>query len=884
MRWLARTSHRLRSIFRKDAVEQALNEEVRFHLERQIAENIATGMDPAEARHAALREFGGAEQYKEDCRDQRGVARIESLAADLRYALSALRKSSGFAVISILTLALGIGANTAIFSMVNALLLHPYKFRSLDTLVRVWEDRGTETSFDARYLAPGDAEDMRAGTDQFESMATYVDKSFNSTLDGSVQAVLGGRVSANFFDVLGVLPLQGRLFSATEQQPGLDQVVVISHGFWQRRISADPHTLGKTIQLNGRPYTIVGIMPSDFDYPVPVELWIPLALSPAERLDRANLSLEAIARLKPGVKLTQARDSLTGLTLKLQKIYPKTNSNRSANLLPLRRELYEFTLPLFLLLQAASGLVLLLACANLTNLVFARMIGRQRELALRTALGAGRARLAQLFICETIALSAIGGAVAIFVSFWSVNGLRTSIPVSWTKWVPGWDGIRVDSSVLGFTILLAVVVGILFGLVTVLHGSHIDLNKTLKETGAVSVSRTKGRLRSALVVAQVIFALVLLICAGSTIQGFARLANVYAGFQPASVMRFEIALPENAYDDNAKISQFYHRVLHDVSALPGADSTSLITNPPASNVDNDTTAFTIDNRAPLEADELPQADLQIASPMFFATLRIPLISGRIFTDSDAGDAPGVVVISRSTAARYWPNGDAIGHVVKLGPADSNSPSLAIVGTVGDVRQNWWNSVNRPVIYQPFLQAPERAMTLLLRSPHPAAQVSSVRDIVLRIDPQIALRGINTLEQEVAESIAIVRIMGILMSVFGFVALALSVLGVYGILSDNVAQRTREIGVRLALGATPRTLLKLVLGQALKLTTIGLAIALPISVAVGRAMASLIFGVVSLDFSIFVAVALLFLMIALAAAYLPARRATRIDPITALRYD
>ncbi len=324
------------------------------------------------------------------------------------------------------------------------------------------------------------------------------------------------------------------------------------------------------------------------------------------------------------------------------------------------------------------------------------MIGRQRELALRTALGAGRARLAQLFICETIALAAIGGAIAIFVSFWSVNALRTSIPVSWTKWVPGWDGIRVDSSVLGFTIFLAVVVGILFGLIcTVLHGSHVDLNKTLKETGAVSVSRTKGRLRRALVVTQVIFALVLLICAGSTIQGFARLANVYAGFQPARVMRFEIALPETIYNDHAKISQFYQRVLHDVDALPQADSTSLITNPPASNVDNDTTTFTIDNRGPLKADELPQADLQIASPMFFATLRIPLISGRLFADSDAADAPGVVVISRSTAARYWPNGDAIGHVVKLGLADSNSPSLAIVGIVGDVRQNWWNSVQSP---------------------------------------------------------------------------------------------------------------------------------------------------------------------------------------------
>jgi putative ABC transport system permease protein len=866
-------------------VEQELSQELLFHVERQTAENVAAGMTPREARHAALGEFGGLEQVKEECRDERGVNRLESLLADLRYGFRTLRKSAGFAVVSVLTLALGIGANTAIFSMVNALLLHPYDFRNLDSLVRVWEERGMDEGYDARYIAPADAEDLRDNNRVFEALATYNFQSLSFGTKGDMQPVLGCRVSANFFNVLGVRPAAGRLFSPSEEQPGLDQVAVVSHGFWQRRFGDDPQMLNKTISLNGRVYSIVGIMPKDFDYPVPVELWVPLALTPAEKLDRTQLSLNALARLKPGVSVAQARAALAGFSQRLQQEYPKTNAGRTATLLQLRKELYTFTLPLFLLLQAAAGFVLLLACANLANLVFARMIGRQREIALRIALGAGRGRLGQLFLAETLLFSLAAGLVAVAVSFASVRGLRTSIPADWTKWVPGWNGIQVDATVLLFTILAAAGVGIFLGLATMLHTSRVDLNRTLKETGAGTVTPAKRRVRSALVVAQVMLALVLLCCAGLTIQGFVRLANVYQGYEPAGVLRVEISLPEKTYTDNVKVAHFYQQLLRGTASLPGVQHVSLVSNSPASNVDNETTFFTIEGRVALKISEVSSADLQTASPDFFDALKIPLIAGRIFSEADDADAARVAVISRGMATRYWPGADAIGHRIKLGPPDSTEPWLTIVGVAGDVRQNWWNPLTRPVIYRSFAQSPRRSMTLLLRATsNPAKYVSAVREAVRQMDPGIALRGINTLDQEIADSIAIVRIMGILMGVFGLVALALSSIGVYGVLSESVAQRTHEIGIRLALGANPRDLMKLILGQALRLTVIGLAIALPISFAIGRAMASLIFGVVSVDFTILAGFTALLLAVALAAGYLPARRAMRVDPMISLRYE
>lgn len=885
MRWLRSISHRFRSLFPKEAAERDLDQELRFHLERQIAENVAAGMPAEEARRAALLEFGGVEQFKEECREARGVSRIESLAADLRFGFRTLRKSSGFTVVSVLTLALGIGANTAIFSMVNALLLHPYNFRNLDSLVRVWEDRGIDEGYDARYVAPADADDLRANNQVFEKLTIYGWQSFNMGAGSDLQPVLGCKVATNFFDVLGVVPASGRLFTASEGQQGLDQVTIVSHGLWQRRFGGDPQLLGKTVVLNGRTHTIVGIMSKDFDYPVPVELWVPLALTPAEKNDRAQLSLSALARLKPGVSVAQARASLASFSHRLEQDFPKTNSGRILAALPLRKELYMFTLPLFLLLQIAAGFVLLLACANLANLVFARMIGRQREIALRAVLGAGRGRLGQLFICETLLFSLVAAVAAIAVSFASARALRTSIPVDWTKWVPGWDGIQVDGNVLAFTLLLAAGVGIFLGLATMLHTSRVEPNKTLKETGPGTVTPVKQRIRSGLVVAQVMFALILLVCAGLTIQGFVRLANVYQGFEPGSVLRTEISLPEKTYSDNVKVRNFYQQLLRGTASLSGVEHASLVTNPPASNVDNETAFFTIEGRPALKTSEMPSADLQVASPELFDTLRIPSISGRSISETDNADAPRVTVISRGMASRFWPKGDALGHRIKLGAADSMEPWLTVVGVVGDVRQNWWNPLTRPVIYKPFLQSPQRSMTLLLRtSSNPTSYASAFQGIVRQIDPGIALEGIRTLEEEVADSIAIVRIMGILMGVFGLVALALSSIGVYGVLSESVAQRRREIGIRLALGALPRDLMKLILGQAIKLTGIGLAIALPISFAISRAMVSLVFGVVSMDFTIMVGFTVLLFLVALCAGYLPARRAIRVDPMTSLRYE
>jgi putative ABC transport system permease protein len=885
MRWLKSISRRFRSLFHKEAVERETDQELRFHLDREIARHVSSGMSPEEARRAAMLEFGGVEQYKEDCRDARGVNRIESLLADLRYGLRTLRKSPGFAVISVLTLALGIGANTAIFSMVNALLLHPYNFRNLDSLVRVWEDRGIDEGYDARYIAPADAADLRVSNNVFEALTTYSFQSFGLGNEGEVQPILGCRVSANFFDVLAVTPAAGRLFITAEEQPGADQVALLSYGSWQRRFGGDPRLLGKTVSLDNRVSTIVGIMPKDFDYPVPVELWVPLALTPAERADRTQLSLSALARLKPGVSVSQASAVLASFSRRLEQEYPKTNSGRTTTLLQLRKELYMFTLPLFLLLQAAAGFVLLLACANLANLVFARMIGRQREIALRAALGAGRARLGQLFLSETLLYSSAAGVVSIATSFASVRALRTSIPVGWTKWVPGWDGIRVDANVLSFTILAALCGGILLGLATLLHTSRVEPNKILKETGTGTITRAKRRVRNALVVVQVMFALILLVCAGLTIQGFARLAKVYQGFEPGSVLRIEISLPEKVYADNVKVTNFYQQLLHGTASLSGVQHASLVTNPPASNIDTETTPFTMEGQPALKASEVPSADLQIASPDFFDTLKISSVAGRIFSDSDSTDAARVAVISRGMASRFWPGGDALGHRIKLGAQSSTEPWLRIVGIVGDVRQNWWNPLTRPVIYKPFAQSSQLSMTLLLRTAsNPTSYVSAVREVVRQADPAIALRGINTLEEEIADSIAIVRIMGILMGIFGLVALTLSSIGVYGVLSESVAQRTHEIGIRLALGANPRDLMKLILSQALKLTGIGLAIAVPCAVAISRAMASLIFGVVSLDFTILAGFTALLLLVALGAGYLPARRAIGVDPMTSLRYE
>jgi putative ABC transport system permease protein len=876
---------RIATLVHKRNAERDFASELESHVQFHILDNLRSGMTPEEARRRALIKLGGFEQTKELYAERKGLPMLETLLQDVRYAVRSLRKNLGFTSVAVLSLVLGIGANTAIFSMVNALLLHPYNFRDLDRLVRVWENRGNDESFDARWIAPADAADFVSGAGVFERMTTYRDHSYNLAKDGGIEPVLGCQVSASFFDVLGVSPLLGRGFAEAEEQPGADQLVILGDSLWRQRFGGDPAVLGSSIRLNGRDYTIIGVMPPKFTFPVPSQLWVPLALTPEQQRDRSQLSVAALARLKADVSVSQATAALGTLSRRLQDEFPQSNVGRTAVALQLRKELYLYTLPLFLLLQAAAVFVLLLACANLANLLYARLARRQKELAMRTALGAGRRRMIQLFLSETIFLSLLAGTLAAAVSLATVGFLRSSISEDWTKWVPGWSEIRVDSAVLAFTFMLSLLVGVAFTVATILRMNRVNLSATLKEGGPGSITRAKARIHSALVVAQVVFALVLLVCAGLMIQGFGRLSNIYAGLGPDNVLRVELSLPEKGYASETSIANFYQQLLHSTASIGGVNAVSLSTNHPASNVDNEMTFFTIEGRPVPKLNEAPSADLQTISADYFSVLRTPLIAGRFFAEADTATVPQVAIVSRSLADRFWPGGNALGERVRLGASHSNSPWITVVGVVADIRQNWWNPPAQPTVYRPFLQTPQRSMTVLLRADaDPTNYVSLVREAVRHLDPGVALRGVGTLQTEVTDSIGIIRIMGLLMGLFGAAALALSSMGVYGVLSESVAQRTREFGIRLAMGARSRDVLTLVLGQALRLTLIGTAIAAPVAIALSRLLASLMYGVMALNLAMIGEFAVTLFFVALLAGYVPAKRAMNVDPNVALRYE
>lgn len=810
-----------------------------------------------------------------------------SLFQDFRYGLRALRKKPGFALTAILTLALGIGANIAVFSIVNALILRPYPFAELDRIVLL-RAAGPKVVSDIR-IAPADFLDLQRDSSVFQGLAAYRANESNLTGTGEAQTVVTATVSPNFFDLLGVQPVFGRGFTTEDGESGRDAVVILNYGFWQKRFNGDKSAVGQTMEVDGRKLVIVGVMPREVRYPEATDLWMPLALTPELRAQRnadavPPPAFRVMARLQQGVSLAQAESELQSFSAHLQQQFPDTHHDRGLTLLLLRKGQYSFSGPLFLTLQVAALFVLLLATANLFNLLFARLVDRQRELAVRTALGASRMRLLQLFIGETVSLAVIAGIIALICSEFVVSIIRTGIPQDYTKWIAGWELIRVDSSVTMFAVVLIGAVGLLFALGAAWHSSASDVNRVLKQNNRGAGVR-HGFFRSALVVAQVAFAAVLLVDAGLMVQGFFRLANVYKTFDPGSALNLEVRLPEQHYNNDAAIRSFYQQLLLRVSALPGVQFAGVVTNPPASNVESGRSLFTIEGQSVLRESEAPSADVQSISADFFRSLRIPVLQGRSISDQDGAESPRIAVISRTMAARFWPSGSAIGQRIKVGPPASPAPWTTIVGVVEDVKQNWWDGEPRPVIYRPYLQEPRRAMNLIVRTSfNPDSIASSVREAGRSLDSNLSFAKLSTMEREVADSLAPIRILGILMVVFGVVSIALSALGIYGLLAHSVAQRTHEFGVRMALGAQRHDVLRLVIGHSWKLTAIGLVLGLPAAWLLVRAMASALYGVIAPNAMVFIVLSIALTIVALLAGYLPARRATAVDPMLALRYE
>ena len=807
---------------------------------------------------------------------------MATILPDLRYSVRRLWRSPAFALTAILTLALGIGANTAIFSTVNTLLLRPYPFPNLDRLMLAQEDVPNHPG--DKRVAAADLIDWEGQASSFEQFAAFRFANFNLSNDATQTAsVEGYLVSPNLFDMTGTRPLIGRVFIPEEGHEGKNLVAILSHNTWREQFGSEADVVGKSVLVNGREVTIIGVMPAGFHYPLGAEIWMPLTLPPTEAAERASRSLYVLGQLKAGVAVNAAGAELQAVNSRLEKEYPTSNKSRTVRLLPLRAEQYAYTAPMFLLLQAAAAFVLLLACANLVNLMFAQAVTRRREMAVRSALGAGKFDLGRLFTGESLLITVLGGAAAVSVAIAAVNGIRNGMPYGMTKWIAGWSDIRVDAHVLWFATALALSLAVLFAIVPTSFAARVNLNQSLKESSATSTGdRRLHRFLAGLVVVQVVLAVVLLTGAGSAIRGFFQLARLFRGFNPDNLLVLETALPRQNYFAPAEVRTFFDGVLRQVRAIPGVESASLASNYPASNVDSQRVQFMIEGRAPLRQEEIPSADLQIASEDLCRALQIPVLRGRFFSDSDGPDSARVAVISQAMAQRFWPGGDAIGRSVRLG---TESTPATIVGVVADVKLNWTDPQARPTVYVPYSQWPANSLTLLVRT---AGQQASLPDVirqqVRRINPDVAVNQIHTLTGEIADSLAPIRIIGWLMLVFGGVALTLSSVGIYAVLSHRVARRTREFGLRMAMGATSENLLHLILCESLKLAGIGLLVGIPIALAVNRFGAAQLFGLNGLNLPMLLAFAAGILLIAALAGFVPAHRAMRCDPAEALHCE
>jgi predicted permease len=883
---LIRLKTALRALLRRSQAELELDEELRYHIERQTEQNIRLGMSPEEARQAASKSFGGVEQAKESSRDARGVRWLEELWQDLRYGARMLVKNPGFTMVAVITLALGIGANSAIFSVVNSVLLRELPYRDPQRLVMVfteWEipqvgTRGTESPFTG-----ADFRDLRDQNQSFEQLSAFSGVTFNLTGGGDPEALSGIHASANLFSLLGSEARHGRVFLPEEDQAGSNRVVILSDRLWQRRFGSDPKIIGQTISLNNENYTVVGVAPPDFQFPPKatlsassVDFYTPLALSPEEWNNRNSGRYSVIARLKSQTRIEQAQTEVAGIASRLEEQYPNTNRYKSARLVAFHQQVVSKVQTALLALLGATGFVLLIACVNVANLLLARTATRQKEMAVRAALGAGRWRVVRQLLTESLLLSVLAGALASLLAFWSVDLLRLIAPEDF----PRADEIGVDVRVFAFTLVASLLTGITFGLVPALQGSRTELNETLKEGWRSSGGGRRNRFGAALVVSEVALAMALLVGAGLMLRSFIRLMSVDPGFDPQKVLAIAIRPPETKYQQ-AQQAAFFQQLLERVRAMPGVRSAGAVF-PPLGSWDN-SSGFRIEGEPPPSPNTSRSIVNRVVSSDYFKTLDIQLLKGRVITDGDGPNKPPVVVINETMARQYWPNGDPIGRRIISGEDDT---WREIVGVVKDVRYNSLDTEAGAQVYMPFdIYSGASYRTLVARTDgDPLSLAPAVRGAVQAIDKDQPISSVRTMEDMVARSVSQRRFNMLLLAVFAGIALLLAAVGIYGVMSYSVEQRAHEIGVRMALGAQTSDVLRLVVRRGMTLTLIGAVIGLCAALGLTRLIENLLFGVSTTDPLTFFVIPLLLALVTLLACYLPARRATKVDPLVALKAE
>ena len=801
---------------------------------------------------------------------------MQTLLQDIRYSIRTLAKSSGFTAIAILTLALGIGANTALFSVVDAVLLRPLPFQNPSRLVWTW---GNCSLCDQAAVSPADFLDYRAQNHSFEHYGAMAggDSLFNLTGNDKPIQIKGSMVTAGFFDALGIRPRYGRVFNVADEKTADPESVILSHHLWQESFDSDPNVTGKSIALDGKTRTIVGVLANDPPLLTRADLWFPAPFENKGMQSRRSHFLRPIGLLKPGVTISQAQSELDVIAARLGIQYPATNAGFSAKLEPLRNVLIGNVGPAFMILIAAVALVLLIACANIASLVLARNTSRQREIAIRTALGAGRFRLIRQLLTESLVLALAGGAVGIFLANAGVEFLKQLGPES----LPRLGEVSVNGVVLAFTFAIAVVTGILFGLGPAMKASRRDLTQSLKEGGSSGDSRAKHRAHNVLVVAEVALSLVVLIASGLLLNSFWRLLRAPLGFDPANVLTTEISLATPRYDDEQRRESFFHELQDRLQSAPGVKNAGFISELPLSGEANDT-FFTIVEHPPENPSDNNDADFRNIDGDYFVAMRIPLLAGRSFDREDSAEARKVVIVNEPLVKKFFPHENPIGKHLKMFEGKPEFVEREIVGIVGGNKHFALQESLRPEMFKP---GSFTRMNIVVRGAgDPGALTAVVRQSIHAIDPDEATSAFRTMQDVVSSSAASDRFNTLLLGAFAAIALLLTAAGIFGVLSYLVTQRTREIGLRMALGAHPTDVLRVIVGHGLRLVLLGMAIGVAEALVVTRWMSSVLFDVKPTDPLTFAVVALVLGAVAFLAAYLPARRAMRMDPMVALRYE